>query len=224
MNGNALIALVREYIKDEESPYLWSDDLIIQHLQKAEREMCAKTHVLINTAVAFDTVSTQNIYDLGTDVLRVYAVRVAANGYPLNRLRGKANSLYMQSDNTGEPKIFSTNLSYRSVTLYPSPDAVYSMEAICAVYPATPIDNETESLLDSEHHVELANYAAYRCLTTNDVDGAEIGTADQYKDMWYEYLRDLKRDIYRYRTGDSLVLQNWTGASPNGSSNVKVGT
>jgi hypothetical protein len=223
MNSTELTEIVRSYIKDEVSPYLWSDAEILRYLRKAEREMCEKTHVLIDAAITFDaTAGLPPTYELDSNVLRVYAVRVAANYRPLDRLRGQAYNMQYQ-DTTGEPTTWSTFLGDRLITLYPAPDETYAMEAICAVMPATPIGPTTDSSIPEEHQDELANYAAYRCLATNDVDGEQVGTAAVYEDLWGVYLRDLKREIYRYRTGDKLVLVNWTGARNGGASNISVG-
>ncbi len=223
MNGTALTLIARDLIKDEVAPYLWSDATILRYLRKAEREMCKRTHVLIDAAVTFNaTAGLPPTYTLGANVLRVYAVRVAANKYPLGRLRGQAYGIHMQ-DTLGEPTVFSTNLSGKNITLYPAPDATYPMEAICAIMPSAAVSAGTNSKLPDEHQEELAGYAAYRCLITNDVDGEQVGTANEYKDAWYEYLRDLKRELYRYRTGDKLVMQNWTGGYNGGSGNVSIG-
>jgi len=224
MTGNDLIEIVRDLIKDEKAPYLWSDATILRYLQKGEREMCERTHVLIDPAVAFTaTVTTPPTFTLADNVLRVYAVRVAANSTPLSRLRSTAYGIHMQ-DTVGEPKTFSTDLGHKKVTLYPAPDVEYAMEGICAITPDNPVTSGVDSELPPEHHEELAGYAAYRCLITNDVDGERVGTANEFRDNWGEYLRDLKRDIYRFRTGDKLVLQNWTGARNGGAANIRVGT
>lgn len=224
MTGIELIAVVRDLIKDEVSPYLWSDEAILRYLRKAEREMCEKTHVLIDPAVTFSATNTSPpTFTLDDTVLRVYAVRVVANAYPLNKLRSRAYGIHMQ-DTEGEPTVWSTDLGHKKVTLYPVPDTTYPMEAICAVNPTDPVAMGVDSELPPEHHEELANYAAYRCLITNDVDGERVGTATEYRDLWGVYLRDLKRDIYRYRTGDKLVMQNWTGGYNGGASNVSVGS
>lgn len=223
MNSNDLIEIVRDYVKDKVAPYLWSDAEILRHLRKAERLMCERTHVLVDPNITFDTVASTVSYTIDSNVLRVYAVRVLANDYPLGRLRGRSTKLYMQATE-GEPTVFSSEMSDRNILLYPVPDDVYTMQAICAIHPSAPIGPTTDSELPAEHQEELANYAAYRCLITNDVDGERVGTAGEFQELWETYLRDLKREIYRYRTGDMLVLQNWTGARNGGSSNTSVGT
>ena len=223
MTGHELIAITRELTKDETAPYLWSDAEILRYIQRGERLMCKETHVLIDTAVTFSTVVDTTTYTLDDTVLRVYAVRVAANTYPLGRLRSRAYGIHMQ-DTVGEPSVFSTELGSKKITLYPAADVVYPMEAICAVMPTNAVANGVDSELPDEHQEELATYAAYRCLITNDVDGERVGTANEYKDEWGVYLRDLKREIYRYRTGEMLILQNWTGGHNGGASNIRVGT
>lgn len=223
MNANDLIEIVRDYVKDETVPYLWPDTAILRHLRKAERLICERTHVLIDPAVTFDTAASTTTYTMASNVLRTYALRVAANTEPLGRLRGRSYGIHMQ-DTEDEPRYFSTELADRAVTLYPVPDAVYSMEAICAITPNTPVGPIDDSELPTEHQEELANYAAYRCLITNDVDGERVGTAKEFQELWEVYIRDLKREIYRYRTGDMLVMQNWTWAINGGSSNTSVGT
>lgn len=210
MDGEELIAEVRTQIKDTVSPYLFSDETILRHLQEAERRMCRDTHVLVSTTETQALSASTPTYTLGDHILRVYASRIQGETKPLNRLRGAAYGLHL-SATEDTPTLFSTNVGHKKITFYPVPDTTMTAELICAVMPTTAVAKGVQSSIPDEHQNALIDYASYRCLVTNDADGEQVGTAREFQDAWGEYIRDLKRDIYRYRTDDKLVLQNWTG-------------
>ena len=210
MTGDELISDVRSLIQDEVAPYLWADEAILKLLRDAERTMCKQTHVLINTEVPLDVEADTATYTLDRRILRVYASRVAGSRQALGRLRGAAYGVHIM-DTLGTPRHFTTNLGDKRVSFYPVPDAEYTIEMLCAVMPGTPVSEDTDSEIPEEHQHALVDYAAYRCLIIPDEDGESTAAAETYKESWLKYLRDLKRELYRYRTGDKLVLTHWTG-------------
>lgn len=210
MNGDELISDVRVLVQDATEPYLWTEDTILKFLREAETLMCKGTHVLVAPDIALDVTAEVSTRTIDARILRVYAARIAGSNRALGRLRGAAYSVAML-DTLATPRHFTTNLGDRYITLYPVPDVAYTLELICAVLPSDPVDYDTDSEIPEEHQTALVDYAAYRCLIIPDEDGESLVNADIYKERWGKYVRDLKRDIYRYRTGDSLVLTHWTG-------------
>lgn len=97
------------------------------------------------------------------------------------------------------------------LTVFPAPDAVDVIEIMCAVTPESLIEKGKEASVPTEHQYILTYYAAYRCLVIPDEDGQSLAVAGEYKDQWGEAVRDLKREIYRFRTADRMLIENWTG-------------
>lgn len=209
MTGQELLELARVYLSDDTTPYLWSDELILRHLNEAQKVFCEKTHALLDIAVTVSATASTATYNLPQNVLRVYAARISGDNTQLARTRGEAYAMSML-DTLSEPRYFSTSVGDRKLTLYPVPDGTYSIELICAIRPSTVLTEDNSPSIAEEYHENLVDFACYKCLITNDVDGNNTGTAMEFRARWEDFIRDTKRDIYRYRTGDKLVVQNWT--------------
>lgn len=208
-----LLAAVRDEIADQAEPHLWSDETITKYLNEGENEFCRKTGILVDDTITFNTVAGTSTYSLRATyprVIRVLGVKQGSTDL-LSRQRGANLKQHLDTTSQGQPTVFSTYLAPTSVTLYPTPDAVYTITCLCTVRPTYPIEDMLEPTIDEEFHYALVNYASYKCLITNDVDGSQIGTAETFKQMWYEYIRDINRDIYRGRRTDDIILPGLTG-------------
>lgn len=209
MTGDELISATRRELKDEVTPYLWSDETILLFLQNAELEFCRETHVLIESDITFDTIAGEAVYAMPSNVLHMYDVFDTTTGYVLASARGRMMAPSFNSE--GRPTSYSRSRGNKTVVFYPTPDAVYSMQVAAAVRPSVTFGYDTEPQIDEEDHHSLTWYAAARCLVTNDVDGGNVGTADKFMRLWGRYLVERKRNEFSYRTGSTFRHQSWAG-------------
>jgi hypothetical protein len=211
MDKDEIVAAVREETADTVAPYLWSEAVILRYLDQGEKEFCRYTGVLIDGGIRFSTKSGKSSYQItgftGDKILRVLGVK--AGDTILTRMRGSPLKAFWDT-NTSEPKYFSTHYNMKDIVLYPVPDDVYSMTVLASVSPDGTILQNNGPYIPEEYHEVLVYYAAYKCLITNDADGNNVGTAEQFKDLWYEELREIKRSFYRGRAGDIVTTTKWT--------------
>jgi hypothetical protein len=208
--GNELVARVRDIICDRKQPSLWSTELILRYLSEAANKLCSATHLLIDTSYLLGTAADKPTYKLKNHVLRVYAGRIAGENQLLKFLRGSATYWQVRSS-SDKPTSFTLDMGHRYVTFNPIPDAVYSIEFICAVRPKEGIQKEQDSGIPEEHDQLLIDYATSRCLLTSDRDGEDSARSIALRELWAQGVRELKQDIYRSRTPDILIAQSWEG-------------
>lgn len=210
MTGDELITLTRELIRDEVSPFLWSNETILRYLQEAEREMCKKTHVLLDTTLTVDITTGTKTVVLPQNILQVLAARVQGEDFPLRQSRATHFETHLNERTTGTPRCFTMGLGNKRMSVYPEPDADITVEYLAAIYPANQFTDTSSPAVPAEHHHILGSYAAYRCLRTKDPDGEELQEHMVYRQEWGEYLRDMKRDLFVYRIGDKAAINDWT--------------
>lgn len=207
MTGLELLAYVRTLIFDTKQPYLWPDSVIMRFMREAERIFCARTHILQKN-IPLAVVANQASHKVPNTVLKIYAV--AINDNMLSPLTANAIHIHY-AKSSGEPRAFSTGLDMRTITLYPVPDTNYTLDLYCAVYPDTPLDLSTEPAVPLEYQHALCDYAAYKCLESNEVDGTNEAAASKFLLRWHESLLEAKREYYYYRTPNRIDIPSWTG-------------
>jgi hypothetical protein len=209
MTGSELIDHTRFLVDDRAEPQLWPDSLILRYLQEAESLFCRMTHVYVTDDTVIKTVAGQNKYEMPSNVLRVIGAVTANN--KLAEMYDRAIVIVNQ-DRTGEPKGYSTGLSPDRIVFYPVPDAEYEVTITAASLPDYPLrENSACMVVPNQYQFSLADYAAYRLLTSHDIDEMSQTLADKYERRWQEGLRDAKRSIYLYRTPRRADINSWTG-------------
>lgn len=210
MTGDELITLTRELLRDEVSPYLWSNETILRYLQEAEREMCKRTHVILSTSLTAAVTAGTKTVVLPANVIQVLAARISGETRPMRQMRAEHFEAHDQTVSTGTPRFYTMGLGNKRLTLYPEPDANVTVEYLAAIYPSSQFDESSDPGIPEEHHHALGSYAAYRCLRTKDPDGEELQEHQAYRAEWELYLRDLKRELFTYRVGDKAAINLWT--------------
>lgn len=214
MKGSDLVKHVRVLIRDQLEPYLWEGPDILTLLNAAEREFCARTHILKRYDLTLDTEVGVPQYDLkavSPKIIKVEACKVAGAARPMVQTLGAAHQ-FLHNTTPGEPTAYDTGLNHRTLAVYRLPDAAYSIELTCSVQPQEDLALTTEPAIPEEYHLLLCEYAAFHALTDADVDGADPVLADKHEKRWYEGVRDANRQVYQFRTPPRVAMRNWTGA------------
>ena len=207
MTGSELIEYTRVLLADSTEPYLWSDDFLMLALQEAEKLFCMRTHCLTEEVV-ISTTQDVSTYDLPDNTLKVVFADIELR--PLARLTVASSTVYMRSAR-GKPVSYGTGFPVKNMTVYPTPDASYNIVAILATLPFEPFGEADDPAVPAEWQMTLADFAAYKALSTNDVDGNNAGTATTFMQRWETGVLEAKRMDYLLRTSPRLPLGQWTG-------------
>jgi hypothetical protein len=180
---------------------LFSDTVILQYLNDAQRILAERTHCLLDEATyTVTTAAGTRSYTLPDTVLSVVAAKIDGETdplvrgflHPLNNFFGAHQSVPKQFTMTGGPHKISFN---------PTPDAVYTVRLVCAVKPAEAFGANDDPVVPESTHTALTYYAASLCLLHNDVDGLNVASSESLSSQFNLTVRDLKREVYSQRVG-----------------------
>lgn len=215
MTGAELLSIVRtDLLRDSARPYLWGDDHIMMYLNEAEQIMAEETYCLsdnTSAAAVLNIGSGQSEYDLDESVLHVYSATIEGDSHPLINFtyrRVPTNSLTV----TGRPTAYNLDESSNTITFHPSPDSALTVILRVARLPLEDFTSSTEPEIPERLHLDLCEFAAYRCMREPDADGFNPKAAKEFEASWLRRLVKAKRKYYRLRHGtSSRIAVNWTG-------------
>ena len=210
MTFDELVAHLRgSVLRDTATPALWTDIELGRYLNEAQDQFARRTHCLADEESAFTslvTVAGTALYTLDDQI--VFVADVAhSDGTPL---RAAVRARMSRSIGQSRPRHYSTDAAVRQIRLYPTPDAIYTLSLLVARKPAKLVDGTDVPEIDEDYHLALCEWAAYRALRNNDVDGTNTVEAGKFREGWEMAVREGKRNTMRYRSVP-LQLNNWTG-------------
>lgn len=216
MTGEELLDFLRtDVLRDRAVPSLWSDDLLYRYLSEAQTLMARQTYCLIDSAVPFLSELTISAdtreYAISSAILHVLSARLSTEQSDLTDVTHARLPSHLEST-TSQPTCYVLNETQHTITFYPTPDAEYVVYLRVARLPSAAISDTVDPEIPEHLHIDLAEYAAYRCLMNNDSDGLNIGAADRHKKDWDSRVLAAKREFYRLRMGNNpRIAVNWTG-------------
>jgi hypothetical protein len=182
----------------------------MSYLNEAEVLFARKTYALFNT-LTITTVVGQSLYTLPAGVLLVSSGLVSGQARELSNMT-RRNMPPDTATNTGIPLAFATDEVSGAIRFYPVPDAIMTITMRAAQLPATSFTAATAPSIPVQYHPDLIEYAAYRALRVNDVDGSNTTTSALFKREWEERLNTAVQEFYRIRLGnDPTAARSWTG-------------
>ena len=216
MTGAELLEYVRtDLLRDSALPYLWSDTLILKYLTEAQEKFARETYCLSdNTTAEITTITTEADtaeYALSDLVLHVYSARVSDVSYNMRDWTSRVVPSHLLTT-TGQPVAYTMDEGTESIRFYPTPETAYTIYLRVARMPLDGIDEDSDPVIPVRYHLDLGEYAAYRCLMNNDVDGNNLGAAQRLKESWDQRVSKAKHEYYRFRHGaNPTAMTNWTG-------------
>lgn len=212
MTGQELIDYLRvDILRDAAAPYLWSDELLLRRLSEAESIHARRTYSILDDLQTIDAAVDTPTYALPAGTMHVLSARVSTQAHDLRSFTRKAIPSHLLTS-TGEPQIFTLDEATGVMRLYPVPEASYTINLRIARLPAAPITESTSPEIPERYHLDLAEYAAWRCLLDNDVDGKKSDASDRHRADWEMRVSDAKREFYRLQLGVCPhVTRSWTG-------------
>lgn len=225
MNLRELVNHTRcNVLRDSAVPSLWSDNEIVRYLNQAEKEFAIRTHDIVDdTTVAvtqFITVPGQQVYTLHKSVIMVnelglveYDEEDPPNEVSYSPLKDRTRQQLRRRYSKGRPTAYTAQVRTGSIRLDPIPDAAYTIEMVVARKPLRSMSQELHvPEIDEQYHLNLCDFAAFRCLTNNKPEGSDMAEGSEFKALWDLAVRDAKRAITNERAGTNpRAWVNWTG-------------
>lgn len=199
---------------------MWSDTELVRYLNEAHVQFARRTHCLIDDTsdfTTFDTVVGQQSYTLDQRIIFIGEAGLVITNEDGTKtyydLRDGARHSVRKTFRAGRPVQLTAQVARHTVRLSPVPDAVYTVVMSVARKPLYNMANGSDNPeIDEDYQLALCDYAAWRALTNNDPDGANMASAKTFRGQWDLHVRDAKRDIARLWAGaNAQARSNWTG-------------
>ena len=210
-------------LRDTAVPRLWSDTELVRYLNHAQMEFAVRTHALVDDTTPatckITTVPGQAVYALHESVVIVTEAGLVMRdadtqeeiGY--TPLEDRTRHQLPRSHTKGRPSRYTAQVRTKGIRFSPLPDAVYDIELVVARKPLYPMERANDiPEISEEYHLALVDFAAFRALTNNNPEGANMASGKDFKALWDVSVRDAKRAIATLRAGENPQARgNWTG-------------
>jgi hypothetical protein len=238
MTLNELLAHTRgPVLRDTAVPVLWTDAELTLYLNEAYRLFCVRTHCLVDSTSDFTTFELEPgiaLYALDARIHRVNRLGLVTeddtvdppvqnyselvdgtrNQVPRVLYQGRPTTFTMQSS-IGPDEVVSTvsGTGRNILRFYPVPDEALTVIMTVARGPLAALSaDDDEPEIEEIYQLALCDYAAWRALSNNDAERANMQAAGPFRASFDMTVRDAKRDLAVLRSGESpQARNNWTG-------------
>lgn len=226
----------RTDLVDGDPDSLWSDALIVRHLNEAQRILCRRSWVIIDTAHPSAGVvvlkTGQSVYPLHKSVLRVLSAgRVGADAD-----LGRAYDSELKSPRpanpdwfdigsptplTGEPLGIATDTGTRQLRVAPVPVAAQNGSKVLLRVARMPVcwldlaQPTCSPEVPEDWHMAMCEYAAGKCLTMSNVDSEGKNDGRALLANFYGMVKEARQE----RERADMAPARWGFNSPTAAIN-----
>lgn len=211
-------------LRDRALPELWSDTELKLYLNEAQVEFARRTHCLVDDEAAFtlfETVVGEAQYALDNRILFINTAHVrkptpddpGAVPEDWTLMRDYTRGRIPRTITQRRPCAYTAQCNRNSFRLAAPADDVYEIQLMVARKPLAAMVAATDTPeIDEDYHLALVDYAAWRALSNNDPEKANMASGKDFRAAWDLQVRDAKRDIARLHAGATPQARgNWTG-------------
>lgn len=213
---DALVQKFRDQMDDNELPYLWSEDRIVDWLDEAQRRFAEITQIFKGTTT-LNIVATEAFVALPTDFIEFRTARSVTAGRRISKRNMNelehthAEGVYGESltgdwmTAKGVPSIISLDVQEGDMRLVPIPTADDTLSLYYVRYPKkiTASSSKTE-LTNEDHQRSLVLYARAMAYDDQDADVYDPRKAEQlegkFEDKVLEYSSRIRNSTRRAGT------------------------
>lgn len=181
--GELLAMVRRDELDDDSTPYLWSDASLIEYAEDAENEACRRASLLrdaTTTAICRITLAAGTAsYDIDPRVLRVRRARLVGNA-PLRPMTTAELDECRSGweDESGEPVAYVADWETGALRLYPTPNAVGTVELQVVRLPLVAMnDMEDTPEIHARFHRDLRHWIVKRAFSKKDSETEDLKRA-----------------------------------------------
>ncbi len=185
-------------LRDFRKPNLFPDPLVLGFLTEAQNIVATRTHTFLSAYREISLTAGEDEYPLDDDIVFVYSVRL--DGYP-GRLSVSTENWTPDNTSESRPTRYTVDKETQAIRFYVCPEAGYTAVLRVARLPVSmtedTLDDDVE--LKEQYQLCLPDWAAYRCLSLNDVDGMENQAAMLAKKRFDDAVNEIKFNEYRLK-------------------------
>ena len=196
---SAILTRVRDRLDDTISAdYLWSDSILIDHIDDAVNELATEIPLLVKTyTVAM--VEDQLEYTLDDYVVKVLSARLGDDNDLDVSPYGRMVESYptWDSDDSSTPHTLCDDYTTGTLQVYPAPDATAAaLTLTCRVWrrPTATLDDGTDTPEIPTHlHKYIVEGVVYRAYDKHDSQTYNPKKAQEFLGYWQKNIEEIKR-------------------------------
>lgn len=220
MNSSALLALFRSEVRDEATPYLWSDSEIYAYIDDAQKMFCRLQGGIADSSSAITriAVSAGDEYaDISPLILKLRAARRTADGRDLSIKNYEDFQFARASDDYGYSAgfRFSTirgpvqalivGMDANRARLVDIPQEDQTIDLVVYRLPLTNITGANQPLeIDEHHHRHLLHWIKHLAHQKQDAETYDRGRSETFRTEFLAYCDQAKAERekreHKYRT------------------------
>lgn len=215
MDGAALIALFRKEVRDEATPYLWSDDEILSYATHAQEMFCRLTGGIADATSALTTLTVTagaEFSPLSPRILKLRAARNATTGRDIQLLNyedlqlGGAGGQYDYGQYVSNFRLDSTPGEVTGLVEGMEPNKVrwvripledLTVKLVVYRMPLSPATTSGELEIDEHHQRYLLHWMKYLAHQKQDAETYDRGRAEQFRNEFEMYCDRAKAERER---------------------------
>lgn len=207
MNSSEILALFREEMNDEATPYLWSDTAVFSYLDTAQKDFCRHTEGIEDSftpAITRATIAAGVEWvPLDTRILKVREVVNVATGrpYKVYNMETAAEKGVVFDGRQGRVEAFVTGLTKHKLRAWPKPAEDTDIELRVFRLPLDAITDAGDQALeiDEQHHRHLLLGMKALAYRKEDVETFNRQKAADLDAEFRAYCAQCKREQGRLR-------------------------
>ena len=216
MTGQDLVDELREsYLDDKNIPYLWQDPELLKFLNRAEKQACRRSYLIVDSTTPtdgtsgtsgdpvcqFTVIPNQGVYTLSRKVLQVRRVKLDTMHIPLREMtRDELDATHYMWDASvgtagtagtagGDPAVLPQHWIHESgkeLVLVRTPTINDIARMIVVRLPLNDFSMKTEPETEEQHHDGYLLWAAHLAFMKPDSDTQDIALATVYEKAFAE--------------------------------------
>jgi len=206
LNLGELLALARLRLDDIEEPFLWSDEFLVDSINRAEVEAAERSYLLKDRTMVLGYVAGQEEVTLDPSVLYVEQVTVTGTSKPLpatsiNELTLRCPS--WTADTAERPTCYARE--DRQLVLVPTPTLDGELRLVVTRTPLKAMASDDDvPEIDPEHHEALLHFVCHQAYSHNDADGENYDRAKEYLAQFSDLFRRRRRARFNRMNQDHV--------------------
>lgn len=218
MTFQDIIDQARYRLNNFERPYIWSDAELIFYANEAINIMCRDAKLLIDPTTPATSRITTNVYAsdyaLSPLVIYVYSAHLVfavddIRELDKTNLDAIASYAGWRVDTADTPTQFLLDYRTGYLTLYPAPDAVYTIKLVVARYPLIAFDASTVSSartpeIDQAYHPAIVDGICYQAYLRTGEHTFNVQKSDIHFKLFRNAIAGKKIQTNMYRGGGQV--------------------
>lgn len=215
MDGAALLALFRQEVRDEATPYLWSDEEILSYATHAQEMFCRLGGGIADATSAITELTVQaddEFTDVSPRILKLRAARNATTGRDIQLLNyedlqlGGAGGQYDYGQYVSNFRLDSTPGEVTGLVEGMEPNKVrwvriplegLTVKLLIYRMPLEPVTEDEELEIDEHHQRYLLHWMKYLAHQKQDAETYDRGRAEQFRNEFEMYCDRAKAERER---------------------------